>query len=146
MAVQKWRPYLLGRKFLVRTDQSSLKFILEQRLVAVEYQKLLTKFLGYDFDIAYKPGVENKVADALSRLPNALEFAVVSVIGRLNTRLIIDQQKYEVKLNSIRNKIERGEEVPSGYSLKGEVLYFKGCIVLPEDFPTNFPFLCCWWS
>lgn len=29
--------YLLGKRFLVRTDQSSLKFILEQRLVAREY-------------------------------------------------------------------------------------------------------------
>lgn len=33
LAVQRWRPYLLGRKFPAQADQCSLKFLLEQRVI-----------------------------------------------------------------------------------------------------------------
>jgi hypothetical protein len=66
-AVQKWRQYLLGQSFNLKTDQQSLKFLLEQKVGTISQQKWLSKLLGYDFVIEYKKGKENRVADALSR-------------------------------------------------------------------------------
>ncbi|KAA0037029.1 transposon Tf2-1 polyprotein isoform X1 [Cucumis melo var. makuwa] len=62
LAVQRWRSYLLARKFVVKTDQRSLKFLLEQRVIQPQYQKWIVKLLGYSFEVIYKPGVENKAA------------------------------------------------------------------------------------
>ena len=68
LSVQKWRHYLLGKKFTIISDQKALKFLLEQREVQPQFQKCLTKLLGYDFEILYQPRLQNKAADALSRL------------------------------------------------------------------------------
>ena len=72
-AIKKWRPYLIGRHFKVKTDHESLKYFLEQRLSSEEQQKWVTKMLGYDFEIIYKKGKDNVVADALSRKDEDVE-------------------------------------------------------------------------
>jgi hypothetical protein len=66
-ALKKWCPYLIGRNFKVKTDNDILKYLLEQRLSSEEKQKWVTKMLGYYFEIIYKKGKQNVVANALSR-------------------------------------------------------------------------------
>lgn len=58
-ALAKFRHYLLGHKFVLRTNQKSLKSPLDQSLQTPEQQAWLHKFIGYDFQIEYKPEKEN---------------------------------------------------------------------------------------
>lgn len=66
-AVSKWCHYLLGRKFFIKIDHQSLRELITQVVLMPEQQHYLTKLMGYEFEIIYRPGRLNKAADALSR-------------------------------------------------------------------------------
>lgn len=69
-SILKWKLYLLGRKFLMRTDQRSLKHLFEQREVNGDYQKWVMNLMGFGFIIQYNPGRTNVIANALSHIPH----------------------------------------------------------------------------
>ncbi|XP_026443343.1 uncharacterized protein LOC113343331 [Papaver somniferum] len=69
-AVTRWKQYLQGQKFIIKTDHQSIHYFLEQKISIVLQQKCLMKLLGFDYAIHYKKGLDNKVADASSRRPH----------------------------------------------------------------------------
>ena len=134
LAVQKWQPYLLGHKFLVHTDQSSLKYILEQRLVSPNYQKWMIKLLGFDFNIQYQPGLRNRVADALSRFPFQIDTALTAITttqwidwGALNQDLVA-----EPVLHNIKESLASGQPSALGYTLVEDRLLYNNKMVIPK--------------
>lgn len=88
-AVHKWQHYLMTLSFIIRTDQQSLKHLLEHKLATPFQQKWLSKLADFDYSVEYKSGRENKVADALSRVPGMqlLTMAVTSVQSQLMKEL-----------------------------------------------------------
>jgi hypothetical protein len=60
----------LGAEFIIKIDQISLKYLLEQRINTPMQHRGFSKLMGLNYKIEYKKSVENKVADVLSRVVN----------------------------------------------------------------------------
>jgi hypothetical protein len=130
IAVQKWRPYLLGQSFKVKTDQQALKFLLEQMAGKVSQQRWIPKLFGYDFVIEYKKGKENRVADALSRMfKDSPEFDTLSIsLISFPIPDLIKDLKASYSHNSdskeLLLKLQQGLNIPKGFVLKQGLIFF----------------------
>lgn len=93
LAIQKWRPYLICGTFVIRTDQKSLKHLLEQKISTPLQHKYLSKLLGFNYIIEYKRGTENQAADALSKRDTDGELTQITSMQPLWMQEVI--QSYE---------------------------------------------------
>ncbi|GKE15046.1 transposon ty3-G gag-pol polyprotein [Tanacetum coccineum] len=93
-ALNKWRGYFLDRHFKIKTDHFSLKYLLKQRITTPSQMKWLPKLIGFDYDILYKKGSENKAADALSRIPTSAQFTDAE-LQRIITDLVANPQSHK---------------------------------------------------
>jgi hypothetical protein len=71
-AVTLFRPYLLGRHFIVYTDHSALRWLFTTRDPSSKLTRMILLLQDYDFEIIARPGTQNANADALSRLSELL--------------------------------------------------------------------------
>ncbi|KAL0537221.1 hypothetical protein IC582_026196 [Cucumis melo] len=133
LAVQRWRPYLLGARFVVKTDQKSLKFLLEQRTIQPQYQNWVAKLLGYSFEVIYKPGLENKAADALLRKP----IEIMNCRMTVSTLVDLATIKEEVEKDEILQKAIAKEQTYTNkrnikFSQKNDMWRYKNRLVLSK--------------
>jgi len=68
VCLRTWRCYLEGMPFIIRTDHKSLEHIPSQKHLSRRIVRWVEYLQQFNFKIEYKPGKENVVADALSRL------------------------------------------------------------------------------
>ena len=66
---QQFRPYLLGRKFTLRTDHGSLTWLQSFKEPEGQLARWLEKLQELEFTIIHRQGKHHLNADALSRLP-----------------------------------------------------------------------------
>jgi hypothetical protein len=129
-ALKKWKHYFASSSVIIRTDQQSLKYIHDQRLVEGIQHKLLVKLLGYNYKVEYKKGRENKAADALSRANHSSQvLAISSVIPVWMEQVITSYEQDHWCLEMIQ-KLSINQHAIPNYSLNNGLLRYKGKLVI----------------
>ncbi|KAF7840497.1 Transposon Ty3-I Gag-Pol polyprotein [Senna tora] len=128
-AVAKFRHYLIGHFFTIRTDQKSLRHLTDQTLQTPEQEEWLPKLLGFQFTIEYKPGKLNTVADALSRSCYlACSSPVFSILDDVRQAVQADSHFARVISECIA-----GTSTDPHHTWKDGLLYYKNRIMVPTD-------------
>jgi hypothetical protein len=85
--VRQYRHYLLGRQFLVRTDHSSLAWLMSFKNPEGQLARWLEELAQYNMSVMHRKGSEHANADALSRIPDELEYCDCYKAGADVTKL-----------------------------------------------------------
>ena len=99
--IGKFDQYFRGRRFTVVTDHKSLSRLPEVPILKGRLLNWAFKLRSYDFDIIYRKGTENAMADLLSRL-----HLVDAQSRRLHCEL--DYERNPTKACTIRQNSHRG--------------------------------------
>lgn len=126
VAIDQWRPYLLQNEFFIHTDQRSLLHLNEQRLHIPWQQKLFTKLLGLNYKIIYKKGIENGVADALSRCPTSDTLFSISTITPQWLQDLQDSYTTDPTSTLLLTQLSLGTPADGHYSLKDGLIRYDG--------------------
>lgn len=79
--VDKLKDYLYGAEFVIKTDNNPLTYILTTAKLDATGHRWLAALSGFRFSLKYRPGVNNRDADALSRRPYHAEWTQLTPDG-----------------------------------------------------------------
>ena len=71
---RQFRHYLLGRKFLLRTDHNSLTWLLRFKYIEGQLARWLEELSQFDMTVIHRPGIKHGNADGMSRIPDPYPF------------------------------------------------------------------------
>ncbi|KAL8088956.1 hypothetical protein AgCh_038649 [Apium graveolens] len=134
--MQEDRPVAFFSKLLGIQEQH--KSIYEKELmvreIGTDYQRWMRKLIGFDFDIQFKPGVANRVANTLSGKGNGdvILGSMVTTQGVDWTTLEEDIAADKV-LQEIKEVVLINYKGYSGYTIVDNRWLFKGRYVIPKN-------------
>ncbi|GAU17006.1 hypothetical protein TSUD_37640 [Trifolium subterraneum] len=140
--MQQRRPIAFFSKALSDGNQSnlyhkSLKHFLQQRITSPDQQGWLAKLLGYQFEVKYKPGLDNKAADALSRCYDEAQLhSLVSYPTWADSHKLLDEVAADRDIQDLIKELLKNPTAKPGYSVKNGVLFYHDRLVLSPNSPT----------
>lgn len=124
-AIKKWKHYFASTSVIIRTDQQSLKYIHEQRLIEGIQHKLLVKLLGINYKVEYKKGRENKVADALSTATHTTEVMAISQVIPAWIEQVIASYEQDIKCLQLITQLNIDSMAVQNFSLQNGIIRYK---------------------
>jgi hypothetical protein len=107
--LKKWRHYLMGRRFELRTDHNGLKYLFDKPTLNARQSRWLEFLCEYDFEIKHIKGKENKLVDALSRRVHELHVTTISMYQTDIKRRIIEAANEDLQYRELVAKLQQGK-------------------------------------
>jgi len=117
-ALENFRKYLVGAKFIVKIDHNNLKYVLEQKDLNERKQKWVRKIQAYDFDIEFVKGKNNVLADALSRIPST--YALLEISIEWKSHILVEHSKNKFACELMDGKIQ-----DERFQILDDLIYYK---------------------
>nr|GEV83624.1 reverse transcriptase domain-containing protein [Tanacetum cinerariifolium] len=126
--------YLYGTKIVIYTDRKSLQYIFDKKELNMRQRRWIELFSDYDFEIRYRSGKANVVADALSQKKRLNPWQVralsMTIYYGLKTKILEAQGEASKDLKALAELL-RGLDAQFERRDDGGI-YFMGRIWIPS--------------
>ena len=117
---EQFREYLQYQPFLVRTNNNPLTYIMTMPNLEAVRHRWVVAMAGYNFEIEYVCGTDNKVADALSRVGERLDKEAVKEL--LDQGAIKELLNHTVHCGIPRAEVDDPRVVEEHERAEGEII------------------------
>jgi hypothetical protein len=135
-ALKKWRHYLMGKRFELRTYHNGMKYLFDQATLNARKIRWLKFLSEYDFDINHIKGKEKKVDDALSKRVHELHAIAINMYQYDLKDKILEAAKLDLRYKELVAKLQQGnlQQKIEDYKMGiDEILMYINTIYFPNS-------------
>ena len=100
--LRPWRQYLLGAKFVIKTDNSSICHFFDQPKLSLKQARWQECVIEFDFQFEHKLGKANQAADSLSQKS---EHVALCMLAHLQASKLSGTIRESVEQHLVKNSI-----------------------------------------